>query len=90
MRRRSDLTGAIFNHLEVLECVGVADYGQVMWRCQCHACGRADVIRSSANAPKSFSCGCTSRPRGPRGAGPVTTIHPCHTSTSTPAPTSPR
>lgn len=62
MAKAIDLTGQIFNYLEVLERDFEAqnehaNERQAWWKCKCHACGEEKSLRSSV-IRKSITCGC--------------------------------
>ena len=55
---KKDLTGKKFGLLTVIESVGSASYGGVLWKCQCE-CGNYHIVESgNLQSGKVKSCGC--------------------------------
>ena len=67
MPKARDLTNTRHGYVEVIEPSGMNKYRNKLWRCRCLLCGRTDIIRTSSNVTKSFSCGCrvSAKPRIP-------------------------
>lgn len=74
MAKPKELTGALFSHILVLGPAGTNRYGNRLWRCRCTLCGREDVVRTTGNVQRSYSCGCrTARFRSVPGSDRSTT-----------------
>lgn len=56
-----DITGAKFNRLTAIECVGTNKNREKMWKCECE-CGNISIVRLSAlKYGLTKSCGCLQR-----------------------------
>lgn len=58
MKKRIDLTGAVFDRLTVIEYAGNDKYKNAQWKCRCE-CGTEKVISgASLRSGHTLSCGC--------------------------------
>lgn len=57
-KRFKDKTGFTNGYITVLEIAGKNLHSQIVWKCECKACGRQDVYIASGDLNRNISCGC--------------------------------